>query len=427
MISHNLQEAVPQQHAPSAHFSPSTVLERDEVRDQLRKILSSAAFHNSRRYAAVLKFIVDQTLDGFGDRLKERTIGIEVFDRPPDYDTATDHAVRSAVAEVRKRLAQYYMNGGRGELRIDILPGSYMPQFRWGEAGGSAVLAQSQVAAFPALSPLPHVVPDHAMPWSSRFRAASILAGCAVLLAATVLAISVFDRARDPLDGFWRPMLASHAPVLICVGNIEGGEDPPAPNPGLTPNLTLSEFHNSPNTTVNIYDAFTLAKFASLMKANGRDFKLESQSDATFTDLQNGPAILVGLLNNNWTERLMPRLRFSVEQPAPGKYVIRDRNNPSNHDWAVDYSTPYLNLTKDYALVLRMVDPKTEQTVIVDAGITVFGTSAAANFLTNGNEMKKLKAIAPPGWGKKNMELVLSTDVIRGRSGPASIVAAQFW
>jgi hypothetical protein len=426
MISHNLQEAVPQERAHGAPFSPSTVLERDEVRDELRKILASSAFHNSRRYAAVLKYIVDQTLDGFGERLKERTIGIEVFDRPPDYDTATDHAVRSAVAEVRKRLAQYYMNGGRGELRIEILPGSYMPQFRKGEAENPPVSVHTQFAAFHAVPPAAEAAPNRAEP-ASRPRAAWISASCVVLLAAAVFAISVFTHGRNPLDGFWRPMLASRAPVLICIGNVEGGEDPPAPNPGLTPNLTLSEFHNSPNTTVNVYDAFTLAKFASLMKANGRDFKLESQSDATFTDLQNGPTILVGLLNNSWSERLMPKLRFSVEQPTLGKYVIRDRSNPGNNDWSVDYSTPYLNLTKDYALVLRMVDPKTEQAVIVDAGITVFGTSAAANFLTDRNEMQKLAAMAPSGWEKKNMELVLSTDVIRGRSGPASIVAAQFW
>ena len=74
-----------------------------------------------------------------------------------------------------------------------------------------------------------------------------------------------------------------------------------------------------------------------------------------------------------------------------------------------------------------MVDPKTEQTVIVAVGVIVFGTAAAGNFLTSNNEMEKLAAIAPPGWEKKNMELVLSTDVIKGRSGPASIVAVQFW
>jgi hypothetical protein len=116
-----------------------------------------------------------------------------------------------------------------------------------------------------------------------------------------------------------------------------------------------------------------------------------------------------------------------VEHPNTTKVIIRDRKNPSNLDWSIDYATPYLDVTRDYALVLRMADPKTEQTVVVAAGITVFGTYAAGNFLTNKNEMKKLAAIAPRGWEKKNMELVLATDVIRGRSGPATIVAAQFW
>src|SRR6202043_2295265 len=113
-------------------FEPITDAEREMVRTQLDLILASPAFHNSKRYTGVLKFIVEQTLEGEGALLKERTIGVEVFHRPPDYDTA-DHVVRSAVAEVRKRLAQYYQEDRRGELRIDVLPGSYVPQFRWAE------------------------------------------------------------------------------------------------------------------------------------------------------------------------------------------------------------------------------------------------------------------------------------------------------
>jgi len=74
-----------------------------------------------------------------------------------------------------------------------------------------------------------------------------------------------------------------------------------------------------------------------------------------------------------------------------------------------------------------MADPKTEQMVVVAAGITVFGTFAAGEFLTDPNELKKLAAVAPRDWEGKNVELVLETNVIRGRSGPASIIAAQFW
>jgi hypothetical protein len=425
MIAQNVHEAEPVRRTPNTAFTPASDEERSEVRDQLRRILASAAFHNSKRYASVLKFVVDQTLLGFGDRLKERTIGIEVFDRPPDYDTATDHAVRSAVAEVRKRLAQYYLNGGRRELRIEIQPGSYMPQFRWGDEAPHLAAIPTQIAAgrnssIPALAP---DVPVTHKPWARSFW---IVGGCAVAVAA-LAAVLMTARAHDPMESFWRPLFASRAPVLLCIGNVEGALGPPPESKGLTSKLSLSDFHSSPVITVNEYDAFTLAKLAGLMQANGKQYRFASQSDATFNDLQSGPAILVGLLNNTWTERLVPKLRFSVEHPTVTQYIIRDRDRPSNNDWSVDYSTPYMNLTKDYALVLRMFDPKTEQTVIVAAGITVFGTAAAGDFLTNRNEMKKLAAIAPPGWEKKNMELVLSTDVIGGQSGPASIVAAQFW
>ncbi|MGB6694200.1 MAG: hypothetical protein WBE56_08450, partial [Terracidiphilus sp.] len=324
-----------------------------------------------------------------------------------------------------KRLAQYYLNGGRRELRIEIQPGSYMPQFRWGEetphlAAVPTQITSGQPSSIPALAP---DVPVIRKPWARSFW----IAGGCVIIAAALGAVFVTARAHDPMESFWRPLFASRAPVLLCLGNLEGALEPPLDDRGLTSKMSLSDFQNSPVITVNEYDAFTLAKFAGLMQANGKQFRFASQSDTTFDDLQGGPAILVGLLNNTWTERLVPKLRFTVEHPTVTQYVIRDRTRPSNNDWSVDYSTPYMSLTKDYALVLRMFDPKTEQTVIVAAGITVFGTAAAGEFLTNRNELKKLAAIAPPGWEKKNMELVLSTDVIGGQSGPASIVAAQFW
>ena len=428
MVSQNILEAGLGGGAPKQGVMPGTDLERNEIRAQLNRILASAAFQNSKRYAAVLKYVVDQTLEGNGDKLKERTIGIEVFNRPADYDTATDHAVRSAVAEVRKRLAQYYMNRARGELRIEILPGSYLPQFRRGEESTSQSPTPIQVAAAQTDLATRQTAQAKIERAESRtwLRPVSIAAGC-VVLAGAIGALIVSVRSSGPLEGFWRPILASHAPVLLSIGNVEGGEIPPAENPGANAKLNLGDFQNSPSSTVNEYDAFTLAKFAGLLEANGREFKFASQSDTTFTDLQNGPTILVGLLNNNWSQRLMPKLRFSVERPAINKYVIRDRNNPANNDWSIDYSTPYLDLTKDYALVLRMVDPETERTVIVAAGFTVFGTSAAGDFLTSRNEMKKLAAVAPHGWEKKNMEIVLSTDVIRGRYGPASVVATHFW
>jgi len=405
-------------------FHPNTDFERDEVRRQLQRVLASPVFQNSKRYAAVLTYVVEQTLTGHGDRLKERTIGIEVFQRAATYNTATDHVVRSAAREVRKRLFQYYRENDCCPLIIDLLPGSYIPQFRWAEE------LPARSAATPVSDQGPRVplpVPGAPVSWV-RWSRKRILASMLILtLSLASWGVVFLLHRRDPFEAFWRPVLSSRAPVLLCIGNLEGGLGSLGQQPNLSSTLSINDFHNSPFETVNVYDVSTITKFARLLGSKGQRFEFKSQSDATFTDLQNGPAILVGLENNNWTERLVSGLRFTVEHPNSTRVIIRDRKNPSSQDWSVDYAAPYLGLTRDYALVLRVADPKTEQTVVVAAGITVFGTYAAGDLLTNKSEMKKLAAIAPQGWEKKNMELVLSTDVIRGRSGPATIVAAQFW
>jgi hypothetical protein len=401
-------------------LDPHTAADREELREHLHRVLSSPAFHNSKRYAAVLRFIVEQTLEGEGARLKERTIGIEVFQRAPDYDTANDHSVRSAVAEVRKRLAQYSVDNPHDSWRIEVVPGSYIPQFRRTAETPPTVPDPSELHQAPA-----EVRPA---PVATLTRAKWLWIAGACFLGLAILAVAIAALRRpDVFDVFWRPILSSRAPVLLCIGNLEGGRGLPSGAAASNAPVTLKDFHQAESETVHVYDAMTLAKFAALIQAGGKKYQLASQSDATFSDLQNGPAILVGLMNNSWTERLVPQLRFTVENPSPHRIVIRDRINPTRSDWSLDYSQPYLDVTKDYAIVLRMVDPKTEQTVVVAAGISVFGTFAAGDFLTRREEMKKLAAIAPRGWEKKNMELVLSTDVIRGRSGPPNIVAAQFW
>jgi hypothetical protein len=84
-------------------------------------------------------------------------------------------------------------------------------------------------------------------------------------------------------------------------------------------------------------------------------------------------------------------------------------------------------LTRDYAVVVRVLDPKTEQMVVTAAGITAFGTLAAGEFLTDPREFQKIEGVAPRAWRKMNFEIVLSTDVIRGKSGHPEIVATHFW
>src|ERR1700682_3655066 len=92
--------------------STETVEQSDAVREQLERLLASPVFKNSKICSSLLKYVVHRTIEGKAEHLKERTIGIEAFGRAADYDTNADHVVRSAAGEVRKRLAQYYLEPG---------------------------------------------------------------------------------------------------------------------------------------------------------------------------------------------------------------------------------------------------------------------------------------------------------------------------
>ncbi len=79
-----------------------------QIVEALRLILRSARFSGSKQCQTLLQYLVEHSIRGQDDELKERIIGIEVFGRKSDYDTSADAIVRARVGEVRKRLAQYY-------------------------------------------------------------------------------------------------------------------------------------------------------------------------------------------------------------------------------------------------------------------------------------------------------------------------------
>ena len=91
------------------------------VKEQLRRLLASPLFNRSVRYPAFLTYVVNAMLDDPSQRVKEQTVGIEVFGRTPGYDTNQDHIVRSTAVEIRRRLKQYYSDPKhRAELVIAL-------------------------------------------------------------------------------------------------------------------------------------------------------------------------------------------------------------------------------------------------------------------------------------------------------------------
>src|ERR1700730_9369062 len=105
----------------------------DEIKQQLRAVLASPAFHGTKRCQQFLEYVCERSLAGAGSALKERSIAIEVFGRQPQSDLGEDTIVRVGAREVRKRLAQFYVTpeGAASEIRIDLPSGAYAPEFRY--------------------------------------------------------------------------------------------------------------------------------------------------------------------------------------------------------------------------------------------------------------------------------------------------------
>ncbi|GEM_PF-4063642 len=101
----------------------------EEIRLQLRRILTSHAFAESERLRSLLTWLIEQLAAGRTSGLKEAVIGIEVFHRPPSWDHQSDSIVRVQVHNLRLHLARYYATEGHADpLVIEIPKGSYLPR-----------------------------------------------------------------------------------------------------------------------------------------------------------------------------------------------------------------------------------------------------------------------------------------------------------
>src|SRR5262249_11202591 len=117
---------------------------------------------------------------------------------------------------------------------------------------------------------------------------------------------------------------------------------------------------------------------------------------------------------------------FDVD-PQDNSEVVRDRQNPDKIEWKVANAWPYWKIPLDYAIVTRVVNATTEQTVVVAAGITHYGTQAAGEFVTNPEYFATALKGAPRDWWRKNMQVVISTKVLAGTIGPPNVMAVLFW
>jgi hypothetical protein len=409
------------------NWTPSSEREKGAVQQQLERLLASPLFHSSKRYAQFLRFVVRRTLEGRGHDLKERILGIEVFDRLPDYDTNIDPIVRVTAAEIRKRIEQYYHDPKHGqEIRLFLPSGSYAPHFSWPGYPNGLAVPPSPPANGSGVTP--HTAAEsekaHSVPhrWIST-QALVLVLGLLVLMSAA----GIWWRGSPPtmLREFWTPFVKSPEPALFCIADqvqyanirLRDAGDPQK-------EITL------PDTmvTVIIDDLNPLVNIAGTLRSYGKNYRVLGESTTSLTDLRRNPSIFIGAFDNTWTLRLTSALRFHfVNDSSMSKLWIEDREQPEKREWLLDRTQQKTEDYKDYAIVARFIPPDTDQYAVVAAGIGRGGTVAAGEFLVDEHRMQEILARAPRDWQTKNIEIVLETQVIQGRSGPPRVRAIHIW
>lgn len=124
--------------------------EQGAVRKQLEKVLADPVFSSARRLSLLLRFIVEETLAGRGDQLKEYTLGVSVLGRGTGFDPRLDSIVRVEASKLRARLGTYYKNAGLIDpILIELPRGSYAPRFAPRHPGAEAPRSNGAIAVLP--------------------------------------------------------------------------------------------------------------------------------------------------------------------------------------------------------------------------------------------------------------------------------------
>jgi DNA-binding winged helix-turn-helix (wHTH) protein len=252
-----------------------------------------------------------------------------------------------------------------------------------------------------------------------------------VLIAALVIGVwagTYYWRSThpSPFNVFWAPVLEARERALFCVADqnqysfitMRDASDP-------TRQVVLKDNLSA----VVIDDLDTIVRVAGVLRAHGKDHLLKGQEATTLSDLRNGPSVFVGAFDNAWTLRLTKPLRYHfANNPDMTRFEIVDSNEPSRSDWVIDRTQQMAtNNYKDFAIVARFTDGNTGKPSIIIAGIGRGGTIAAGEFLTDPDDLAQLSHAIQAAGNKKNMEIVLSTQIIDGQPGTPKMEASYFW
>lgn len=308
----------------------SNVAEAADARRMLvDRIAASPYVKRSARLRDLLLYLSDRVLQGDADEIHEQEVGHKVFDRPPDYDTASDNIVRVHASMLRKRLEQYFAAEGSSEpLILEIPKGNYAPVFRTRE-----------------LSPLPppHIQNKQRADWRLWMLAATT----AVLACSTVYLLlrprpsqATLPDSRPTVRLLWEQVFQPDRPTDIVLDDAAVGlyQELTGRMLPLSNYYDRSYLRSVPDAAADRVDssivlrrqtsfsgASFLWKLSQMPGVSQRPTLLRFARDYSFRELKANNTLLLGNSRSNpWTEPFESKLglRWAYDRAAGTYYPV---------------------------------------------------------------------------------------------------------
>lgn len=437
-------------HEKMSHFSSE---QKAVIRSELNSILKSHYFSGSKRCQDFLEFIVNHALEGNYDYLTERFLGAELFGRPINYETGSDSIVRVRANDVRRRLTAFYAGAhGMAQVVIELISGSYVPEFHW---HGPNTAAPPVIA--PGEAPLKSEAPDEppttgsldsGLTIGARQRQFRLIAGLISLAIVLVSCLWWWQRERtldrllyplqyEPaLNALWSGFLHSTHENDIVLSDVSFQllEDIEKRSFTLTDYLNRSYIDQGQSKTSGPEMQFVLTLIASKNFGNSSEFRLAQRMialervgnsmhiynarDYSPTLATQDNVVLIGSqYSNPWQQLFEGRLNFKENPPgiAPGTVI---NSSPRTGEHATYSPTDAVG----YCVVAYLPNPDRGTRALIIQGTSSEATEAGGDFLLSEDKFSGFEKILR---SKRTpyFEVLLRTSQVRGTPITASVEA----
>lgn len=415
----------------------------------LQRILASRQFARSARLSSFLLYIGIAELEHRQDEVTEQQIGLHVFHRPADFNSAEDNIVRTTARQLRQRLALYYQeDGSADEVRVDVPRGGYLPVFQ------TRSLAPSELSPVPSPLEAEATVPAAFNPEQEEIKSVPsarwpfVLAAISFLLGiGCTLLIRPWDRHEDRRPSvshaLWSVLFTADQPTIFVPGDagltmydnlartqvgvteyMSGGylREPAAQTPTGYRWTPFAE-----RRYVSIVDLRFADRLRALPEFRSERYQIVYARDLHVTDFRNCNLIIAGgPIHNPWIEAFDKGLNFHLVYDGPTN-VVRVINRSPQKGEAAAYTWSPDEPNRGYAYVALVDNLQHDGKVLLVEGTTMGAVDAGESFLMNdpkaGEILQKSHA---PGQKLNNFELLLESAVIDGISLHTNVIATRF-